>query len=86
MKAIITFFGRLPIKTGLLNEQKGAAYAHAQVLKQIHPGAILLIHTVSKDNADALDSIITDLKKQGYVFKSLDDLMISKQLPNPMLY
>ena len=52
------------------------------MLKQIHPGAVLLLHTVSKDNADALDSIITDLKKQGYVFKSLDDLMISKQLPN----
>lgn len=79
-------FWSLAYKDWIVNEQKGAAYAHAEVLKQIHPGAILLIHTVSKDNADALDSIITDLKKQGYVFKSLDDLMISKQLPNPMLY
>ena len=79
-------FWSLAYKDWIVNEQKGAAYAHAQVLKQIHPGAILLIHTVSKDNADALDSIITDLKKQGYVFKSLDDLMISKQLPNSMLY
>lgn len=79
-------FWSLAYKDWVVTEQKGAAYAHNEVLKQIHPGAIMLIHTVSKDNADALDSIITDLKKQGYVFKSLDDLMISQQLPSPMLY
>ena len=79
-------FWSLAYKDWVVNEQKGAAYAHGEVLKQIHPGAIMLIHSVSKDNADAMDSIITDLKKQGYVFKSLDDLMIEKQLPNRMLY
>lgn len=79
-------FWSLAYKDWIVDEQKGAAYAHREVLKQIHPGAVLLLHTVSKDNADALDSIITDLKKQGYVFKSLDDLMISKQLTNSMLY
>lgn len=79
-------FWSLAYKDWIVDEQKGAAYAHDAVLKQIHPGAVLLLHTVSKDNAEALDSIITDLKKQGYVFKSLDDLMIEKQLPNPMLY
>ncbi|MFJ8258714.1 delta-lactam-biosynthetic de-N-acetylase [Peribacillus asahii] len=79
-------FWSLAYKDWVVNEQKGAAYAHGEVMKQIHPGAILLIHTVSKDNADALDSILTDSKKQGYVFKSLDDLMIEQQLPNRMLY
>ena len=79
-------FWSLAYKDWVVNEQKGAAYAHGEVLKQIHPGAILLIHSVSKDNADAMDSIIIDLKKQGYTFKSLDDLMISKQLTNSMLY
>lgn len=79
-------FWSLAYKDWMVNEQKGAAYAHDEVLRQIHPGAILLLHTVSKDNADALDSIIIDLKKQGYVFKSLDDLMIEKQLSNSMLY
>ena len=78
--------GRSPIKIGSLMSKKGAAYAHGEVLKQIHPGAIMLIYSVSKDNADAMDSIIIDLKKQGYVFKSLDDLMIEKQFPNRMLY
>ncbi|WP_394237843.1 delta-lactam-biosynthetic de-N-acetylase [Niallia oryzisoli] len=56
------------------DQQKGAQYSYANIMKQIHPGAILLLHTVSKDNADALESVIKDLKKQGYKFKSLDDL------------
>lgn len=44
------------------------------MMKQAHPGAVYLLHTVSKDNAEALDQAITDLK-EGYTFKSLDDLM-----------
>ena len=79
-------FWSLAYKDWNVDQQKGAKYAHDEVLKQIHPGAILLLHTVSKDNAEALDSILTDLEKQGYTFKSLDDLMIEKQLPNRMLY
>jgi peptidoglycan-N-acetylmuramic acid deacetylase len=54
--------------------QKGATYAYESVMKQLHPGAIILLHTVSKDNADALGAIIDDARKQGYEFKSLDQL------------
>nr|WP_233523048.1 delta-lactam-biosynthetic de-N-acetylase [Peribacillus saganii] len=64
-----------------VDRQRGPQFAHDQVMKQIHPGAILLLHTISKDNAEALESIIVDLKKQGYHFKSIDDLMNSKK-PN----
>ena len=32
------------------------------------------MHTVSKDNAVDVKDIIVDLKKEGYVFKSVDDL------------
>jgi peptidoglycan-N-acetylmuramic acid deacetylase len=79
-------FWSLAYRDWIVDQQKGAAFAHDEVLKQIHPGAILLLHTVSKDNAEALDSILTDLEKQGYAFGSLDELMIEKQLPNRMLY
>ncbi|MDO7485991.1 delta-lactam-biosynthetic de-N-acetylase [Peribacillus sp. NPDC096448] len=79
-------FWSLAYRDWIVDQQKGAAFAHDEVLKQIHPGAILLLHTVSKDNAEALDSILTDLEKQGYTFGSLDELMIAKQLPNRMLY
>ncbi len=40
-------------------------------MKRIHPGAIMLIHSVSSDNAEALPRVIEDAQKQGYEFKSL---------------
>ncbi|MBM4764433.1 delta-lactam-biosynthetic de-N-acetylase [Bacillus sp. B15-48] len=68
------------------DKQRGWEYSYNNIMKQIHPGAILLLHTVSKDNADALEKVIKDLKKQGYTFKSLDDLFASKELDHPMLH
>ncbi|KPV58560.1 polysaccharide deacetylase [Paenibacillus sp. A3] len=56
--------------------QKGADYAYNQVMAQLHPGAVILLHTVSKDNADALGRIIDGARQQGYEFKSLDQLTV----------
>lgn len=56
------------------DQQRGSQYAYDNIMKQMHPGAVILLHTVSKDNADALERVIQDVKKEGYVFKSLDDL------------
>lgn len=56
-----------------VNQQKGWQYSYDNIMRQIHPGAVMLLHTVSKDNADALERVIKDLKKRGYKFKSLDD-------------
>ncbi len=69
-----------------INNQKGWQYAYDNIMKQIHPGAVLLLHTVSKDNADALEQAIKDLKKKGYTFKSLDDLTKSKAVEDPSLF
>ena len=57
-----------------VNKQKGTEYAHKIVVDNIHNGAVLLLHAVSKDNAEALESIIKALKAQGYTFGTLDDL------------
>lgn len=54
--------------------QRGAKYAFDSVMSQLHPGAVILLHSVSKDNADALGSIIDEARKRGYEFKSLDQL------------
>jgi peptidoglycan-N-acetylmuramic acid deacetylase len=56
------------------DQQRGGQYAYDNIMKQMHPGAVILLHTVSKDNADALERVIQDAKKEGYTFKSLDDL------------
>ncbi|HZG57829.1 delta-lactam-biosynthetic de-N-acetylase [Paenibacillus sp.] len=59
--------------------QRGADYAFRQVTAQLHPGAILLLHSVSKDNADAMGRIIDYAREQGYEFRSLESLL----LPTP---
>ena len=65
-------------------DQKGWEYAYEQIMEQMHPGAIILLHAVSSDNAQALEQVIKELKKQGYTFKSLDDLLLNDMLPNGM--
>lgn len=57
------------------DQQKGWTYAYDNITRQIHPGAVILLHTVSSDNAEALPKVIDDLRKEGYAFKSLDDLV-----------
>ncbi|MBU3195510.1 delta-lactam-biosynthetic de-N-acetylase [Clostridium algidicarnis] len=44
------------------------------ILKRSHSGAIILLHAVSKTNADILDEVITKWESEGYTLKSLDDL------------
>ncbi len=54
--------------------QKGKDYAFKTVTARLHPGAIILLHSVSADNAAALGDIIDYALSQGYVFKPLTDL------------
>ena len=56
------------------DEQKGADYAFKNVTEYLHDGSVILLHAVSKDNADALRSIIQYAKNNGYTFKSLNEL------------
>ncbi|HEX6922917.1 MAG TPA: delta-lactam-biosynthetic de-N-acetylase [Bacillales bacterium] len=65
-----------------IDKQRGWKNSYNQVMKQIHPGAILLLHTVSKDNAKALPKIIESLREKGYKFKSLDYLMAHRTVPD----
>lgn len=69
-----TIFWSFAYKDWDPKQQKGAEYALNEVTSYIHDGAILLLHAVSKDNADALSDIINYAKNQGYEFKSLDHL------------
>lgn len=56
------------------DKSQGADHAYNQVMPYLHDGAILLLHAVSKDNAEALKRIITDAQAQGYTFRSLNEL------------
>ncbi len=67
-------FWSIAYKDWVTKTQHGSAYAYEKVMSQLHPGAVILLHTVSRDNAEALAKIIDDARKQGYTFKSLDQL------------
>ena len=53
--------------------QKGADNAFSTVTSRFHPGAVILLHAVSRDNADALGRIIDQATAEGYTFKTLWD-------------
>lgn len=55
------------------SNQKGAQYALDTVISRIHPGAVILLHAVSSDNAEALGDIIDEIRNMGYEFRSLED-------------
>ena len=54
-------------------KQKGEDYAKSKILDNIHPGAIILLHATSKDNANVLDYCIKEIKNMGYEIKNIDE-------------
>lgn len=54
-----------------VNNQKGTDYAFDTVINAIHPGEVMLLHAVSKDNANALGQIIDKAREMGYEFGEL---------------
>ena len=57
-----------------VKSQRGAQYAYDKVTAQLHPGAVILLHSISKDNTEALGRIIDEARNRGYEFKSLDQM------------
>lgn len=80
----INVFWSLAFVDWMTDAQKGWRYSYDNIMAQIHPGAILLLHTVSKDNAEALDKAIRDLQKEGYTFKSIDNLVFEREKVAPI--
>ena len=56
-----------------LQKQPGVENAVATVVSRLHPGAVILLHAVSPDNAAALPTIIDKAREMGYEFRALDD-------------
>ncbi|BAF58654.1 MAG: delta-lactam-biosynthetic de-N-acetylase [Pelotomaculum sp.] len=61
----------------------GPQEAYDSVMGNLHNGALILLHAVSKDNTEALDKILKDAKAQGYTFKTLDDLVAGGKGASP---
>lgn len=56
------------------DRQRGWEYAFEKVTTNLHNGEIMLLHAVSKDNAEALDAIIHYAREAGYEFGDVFEL------------
>jgi len=57
-----------------VDRQRGWEYAFEKVKQNLHNGEIMLLHAVSKDNCEALDSIIEYARSAGYEFGDVFEL------------
>ena len=69
-----TFFWSLAYVDWLEDQQPSKEEAFEKLLKRIHPGAVVLLHSTSATNASILDELLTKWEEMGYVFKPLSDL------------
>lgn len=60
------------------SKQPDEQNAKNKILNNVHNGEIMLLHGNSKTNTDILDSIIKEIKNNGYEFKSLDEFRNQK--------
>ena len=54
-------------------KQPDEAKSKEKILKNLHPGEIMLLHGNSQTNTNILDSIIKEARNMGYEFHSLDE-------------
>jgi peptidoglycan-N-acetylmuramic acid deacetylase len=63
-----------------VKKQPDPAAAKKKLLERTYNGSIILLHAVSKTNAQILDELITEWKSKGYELKSLDELPQNKAM------
>ena len=56
------------------DKQPSADEAMAKLLPRTHNGAVILLHSTSKTNAEILDQLLTEWKNRGYTFAALEEL------------
>lgn len=69
-----TIFWSFAYKDWIIDNQPSKEMAIKKITSGVHPGCIMLLHAVSKTNTHVLKDVITQLKNDGYEFKSLNDL------------
>ena len=69
-----TVFRSLAYVDWYVDDQPTAEQAYSKLLPRIHNGAIVLLHSTSKTNADILDELLTKWEEMGFTFASLTEL------------
>ena len=53
-------------------KQGRTEYGKEKIIANIHPGAVILLHSTSKDNSEILGDVIKEIKNMGYEFRSIE--------------
>ena len=69
-----TFFWSLAYVDWIQDQQPTKEAAFDKLLKRIHPGAVVLLHSTSSTNAQILDELLTKWEEMGYHFAPLSEL------------
>lgn len=69
-----TIFWSLAYVDWYESDQPTREEAFDKLIPRIHPGAIVLLHSTSKTNAEILDELLTKWEDMGYKFKSIEEL------------
>ena len=56
-----------------VNNQPSHEKAINTIMNRTHPGAIVLLHVISKTNGEILDDLLTKWEEMGYTFRPLSD-------------
>ena len=54
--------------------QPSREHAMSKLLPRIHNGAVVLLHSTSRTNAEILDEVLTEWKKMGYTFGDISEI------------
>jgi len=57
-----------------VDDQPTPEFAFSKLIPRIHNGAVVLLHSTSKTNADILDELLTKWETLGFTFGSVDEL------------
>lgn len=71
-----TVFWSLAYVDWYVDQQPNKEEAFSKLLPRIHPGAVVLLHSTSKTNAEILDELLCKWEAEGYTFGTLHDLCV----------
>ena len=69
-----TVFWRLAYVDWNNDSQPTKEQAFSKLLPRVHNGAVILLHSTSKTNAEILDELLTHYEKDGYRFAPISEL------------
>lgn len=69
-----TVFWSLAYVDWYVDKQPSREEAMEKLMPRTHNGAVILLHSTSKTNAEILPELLSRWKKDGYTFKSLEDI------------